>query len=340
VAVAGDLDRNGTQDIVALNRNGWLYVVPSTTSGGLAAGRAVRQVGSDWTNVVGTGDMSGDSIGDVAVRARNGTVAILTGDGQAGFGPTLGWFSGLGGLRNLTGAQMSGSRQSDLVGTNSTGSQLITSLNNGLPNVRAIPASNLTVPGASMVLNVGDWNRDGKGDVVTREASGDRLVLRPGLGNGQFAAGVTMSDGWKSFANIVPVGDVTGDRIPDLIARTATGPMTVFAGDGATGFRAPVLAPSSMRIFNQIGSGVWSPGGMPRSSFYGPGGLFVPFAGTTGGWMGGEWVVGPGDVNGDYVADLVVRDASGTLWLLPGTSNGYGERRFIASGFADYTFIG
>ncbi len=341
VAVAGDLDRNGTQDIVALNRNGYLYVVPSTTKGTLGTPRAVQHVGTSITNVVGTGDMSGDGIGDVAVRASNGTFGIMTGDGKGGFGPTLGWFRGLNGLRQLTGAQMSGTGQSDLVGTNSTGTQLITSLNNGLTNVRPVPASNLTVPAATMLLNVGDWNRDGKGDVVTREAGGDTLILRPGLGNGQFGAGVEMSDGWKSFANIVAVGDVNGDKLPDLVARTASGPMTVFPGNGRTGFLAPELAPANLRTFNQIGDGSWSPGGMPHSSFYGPGGSFVPFSGSTGGWMGKyNWVVGPGDVDGDRVADLVVRDAGGTVWLLPGTASGYGEPRYLADGFEDYTFLG
>ena len=39
-------------------------------------------------------------------------------------------------------------------------------------------------------------------------------------------------------------------------------------------------------------------------------------------------------------AKLVVRDAHGILWLLPGTATGYGERRFLAAGAEDYSFIG
>ena len=40
------------------------------------------------------------------------------------------------------------------------------------------------------------------------------------------------------------------------------------------------------------------------------------------------------------MADLVVRDTSGTLWLLPGTSTGYQDRRYLAAGYAGYSLGG
>ena len=64
----------------------------------------------------------------------------------------------------------------------------------------------------------------------------------------------------------------------------------------------------------------------------------MPFGGTSPGDLSGyDWVIGPGDVDGNGVADLVVRDSAGTLWLLPGTSTGYLERRFLASGYSGYS---
>ena len=45
-----------------------------------------------------------------------------------------------------------------------------------------------------------------------------------------------------------------------------------------------------------------------------------------------DWVVGPGDVNGDGRADLITRDSAGSLWLLPGKDKGFGARRLIGSG--------
>ena len=128
----------------------------------------------------------------------------------------------------------------------------------------------------------GDWDRDGRTDLITRQYAGDTLKLRSGLGNGRFALPVLMSRGWRTFTSLAAVGDVTGDGRPDLLGRTASGKPTIFPGNGRTGFQAPILAPSSMRTFNQVGSGSFRPGAMPGSTFVSPDGSFVPFVGSAG----------------------------------------------------------
>jgi hypothetical protein len=156
-----------------------------------------------------------------------------------------------------------------------------------------------------------------------------------------FSMGTEMSKGWASITQLSAVGDVTGDGSPDLVGRTASGPMTIFPGNGKKGFKAPTLAPATLRTFNQVGSGSWKPAAMPGSSFTSSDGSFVPFSRTTGTDLQGyDWVLGPGDVSGNGVPDLVARDSDGDLWLLPGTSKGYGERRLIGSGFAGYSLGG
>ena len=127
----------------------------------------------------------------------------------------------------------------------------------GRTNLHARVPTNVTVPGATQLLTVGDWNRDGKQDLVTREGDGDKLLLRLGKGNGQYAAGTSMDNGWKPFKYLAAVGDVTGDKNPDLVgAKVASGPFTVFPGNGKASFLAPTRAPSSLRTFNQIGVGL------------------------------------------------------------------------------------
>ena len=74
-----------------------------------------------------------------------------------------------------------------------------------------------------------------------------------------------MSTGWKTFVNLAAVGDVTGDGRPDLMGRVDGGKMTIFPGAGGAKFRAPILAPASMRTFNQIGSGSWRHGARCRA---------------------------------------------------------------------------
>ena len=172
------------------------------------------------------------------------------------------------------------------------------------------------------MLTVGDWNRDGKADVITREDAGDTLMLRTGTGNGTFAAGVLMAQRLEALRPPRAVGDVTGDRFPDLMGRRRpTGALTVFPGNGKTSFRAADPGPGVLRTFNQIGSRLLAAERPPDPTFLSSDGSFVPVAGTTGGdptATTGSSAPVTSTANGR--ADLVVRDTTGTLWLLPGTA--------------------
>ncbi len=342
-AVAGDLTADGRPDIVGIHRNGYVYVAAQTTNGTLTGFSRRQHVGTQYNALVGGGrDMTGDSYGDVVLRsARTGQVLILPGK-RGTFGGALGPFDQAKGMARLSAGQMVGSGQADLVGTNAAGTELRVVANNGLVNLRGPLPSNLTRADASQLLNVGDWNRDGRGDVVTRQTAGDALVLRTGLGNGKFGNGTLMSRGWKTFTYLAAVGDVTGDARPDLVGRTRTGTTTIiFPGNGARGFTTPRIAPNFMKSYNQVGVGSWKPQQMPGSAYVGHGGAFVPFMGTGAGDLPNyDWVIGPGDVDGDKRNDLVVRDARGTLWLLPGTTTGYGTRRLMATGVSGYSLGG
>ena len=342
IAVPGDVTGDRRPDVVGV-KAGVMYVFPNVGGNRIRSAVQRQTVGTAYNAILGSGrDVNGGGVGDLLVRDRStGALGIRTGRTGSTFGTTMGWFPGPARWTRLSAGQMSGTPQADLIGVGPMGKQLLVMANNGLSNYQAQVATNIKNTGLTMLINAGDWNRDGKPDLIARDSTRDRLVLYAGLGNGQFRPAVLMSKGWKPFVNIVGVGDVTGDGRPDLMGRTRSGPMTIFPGAGSTRFQAPILAPTSMRTFNQIGAGSWRPGSMPTSSIYGPGGGFVPFVGTRGRITSPyNWVVGPGDVDGDGRADLVGRDPAGVLWVLPGTATGYGTRRFLAEGFAGAIFLG
>ena len=104
-----------------------------------------------------------------------------------------------------------------------------------------------------------------------------------------------------------------------------------------------------MRSFSRRRAGSWDATAAPGSTIASSDGSFVPYAGTdaaaalSGSGVSGtyDWVIGAGDVDGDRIPDLIVREkTTGVLWLLPGTGDGFGPRRYVASGFANYDLGG
>ena len=344
----GDLNGDHWSDIVATKDGRSLLLFPGTARG-TKLGKPVRlgTLPAAANAVLGWGDLNGDGPADVMARVGS-TTTLYSGTGRGGLGQTLGPFTSLAGLTRVSLTNMGGSKYADAVGRDAAG-HLVVVMNNGARNTSAPLASNLVVPGASQVLDVGDWDRDGLADVVVRTSGGDQLVLYPGLGNGKFGRARSLGTGWKTITRLAAVGDVTGDGFPDLLGATASGPMTIFRGAGNNAFSAPVLAPASLRTYNQIGSAPWPTGG---SVFASAGGGFVPLSGTdpasalrtANGPVPASYdtYVGVGDVNGDGVADLLARESgSGTIWLLPGkTSGGFAPRMWVASGYAGYQLVG
>ncbi|MDN5894525.1 MAG: VCBS repeat-containing protein, partial [Nocardioides sp.] len=102
----------------------------------------------------------------------------------------------------------------------------------------------------------------------------------------------------------------------------------------------------------QLGLGRWNADGSPDTMFRvgntirwyagnGPGGLTGAFGTLKGNLARFDWVISPGDVDGDGRSDLIVRGrAGGLLWVLPGNAKGFGRPKFLAQGFGGYDLAG
>ncbi|MFL6158783.1 MAG: FG-GAP repeat domain-containing protein, partial [Marmoricola sp.] len=347
----GNFNADALPDLmVTAADNRTVYLFPGAKRGkALGAAVKVATLPAAVSTLLGWGDLTGDGRSDLMVRnAATGLATIYAGTGTGKLGQAWGSFTSLAGLSRATLTPMVGSAQADIVARDSVG-RLVVVPNNGLGNTGAALASNLKVPTATQVLGVGDWDGDGKSDVVVRTSAGNLLVLYPGLGNGKFGQPRSLGAGWKPVTRLAAVGDVTGDGHPDLMGRIGSGPMTIFPGNGTKAFKASVLAPAALRTSNQIGAGTWRPTGAALTS---TDGSFVPLVGSTASdalrAANGsatsvyDTFVGVGDANGDGVADVLAREkGTGTIWLLPGkTAGGFAPRTWVASGFAGYQLIG
>ncbi|MDT0612975.1 FG-GAP-like repeat-containing protein [Streptomyces lancefieldiae] len=165
--------------------------------------------------------------------------------------------------------------------------------------------------GMSALTRHGDFSRDGREDLIAREASTGKLWLYPGTGTGSLGTRELIgSGGWNGMSQITAFGDLTGDGRSDLIAiEKATGKLWLYPGTstGTLGTRKLI---------------------------------------GTGGWNTMNALVGMGDVDGGGRPDLYAREAStGKLWLYPGTSTGtLGTRKLVGTGgwntMADFLSVG
>jgi hypothetical protein len=218
--------------------------------------------------------------------------------------------------------------------------------------VRGTPvATNIDLSSQNVVLNAGDWDRDGRSDMISRRTSTGTLYLRPGLGNGRFGPAVELSRGFAKVGLLAAVGDMTGDGWPDLMGQPAGGDMRIYPGRGAKGLKASYVAYSRITASQQIPVGLWNGDGAPDSLMR-SGSKLVLYAGNgPGGFTGAtalsfdaspyDRFVGVSDMDLTGHPDLLARKKStGQLVVLPGTATGFGAPVAVGSGYNTFDLFG
>lgn len=352
ISGVGDVTGDGRPDVV-VREGGVLTLRPGIAGSTFGADNARRIPGSygGYDTVAGGGDWNGDRTADLVLRSKaSGATTVLPGRGDGTFGRALGPMSRAAGLSSLSTAQVTGSPELDLVGR--SGSSVVVVPNRGRFDTRAPIDTGLTLGWADTVLRVGDWDRDGKGDLVARSADTGTLYLFRGLGGGKFADRRVLAKGFGSVRLLTAAGDFDGDGWPDLLGQPTGGAMRLYSGGGLSGIESSVVARSARTASSQIGIGRWDSDGAPDTLLRKGDRLVWMRGNGPGGLTGGEtdlgidlsrydWVLGVSDMTGSAHPDVIVRErATGYLWMLPGTQGGFGPRRFLAEGMGAYSSAG
>lgn len=178
------------------------------------------------------------------------------------------------------------------------------------------------------VAATGDFNGDGRTDVVWQIDSGDTYSISrasPGGGLGLDDSGGAFSGGgWK----IVGSGDFNGDGIDDILWRAADGRVGNWLGNRGGGFTVneasivPVSTEwhvSGTGDFNGDGRSdiLWtSDGGLMGNWLASANGTFVSNADNSLMQGRAENILAIGDFNGDNLDDILFRDASNEVFMM------------------------
>ncbi|MEU4295269.1 FG-GAP-like repeat-containing protein [Kribbella sp. NPDC026596] len=234
---SGDLSGDGLDDMVAVDRqDGTLYRYTNNGKGAFDGGSSAVKLSTGWnamTEIAAVGDLTGDKKPDlVAVEKSTAKLWLFPGATPSGATRVLVGNGGWNGMRDLTGiGNVIGDSHPDLIAVEkSTGILWAYPGKAGGFGPRQQIGTKWT--GLGQLTAVGDLSGDGKPDLITVDPKTGKLWLYKGP---TFAGGTARVEigtaGWNGMRSLTGVGDLTGDKIPDLIAvNNSTGQMYLYPG--------------------------------------------------------------------------------------------------------------
>ncbi|MFD7444372.1 FG-GAP repeat domain-containing protein [Streptomyces sp. NPDC059909] len=203
----------------------------------------------------------------------------------------------------------------------------------------------------------GDPTDNGCNDVLMRTSAGELRRYEGGCEMSALQSGssyTSLGTGWNVHSVLTTPGDITGDGLPDLVARAAsTGDMWLYAGKADGRLKSGVKIGTNWSAYKKVvgvgdlngdGNGdlllqdgsneLWRLDGRNNGTFKSRVLVFKDWGANR------DTIVGIGDLSGDGKADLVSRDTSGNLWRNDGNGAGsFGSSKLLGGGWQAYKTI-
>ncbi|HET7415136.1 MAG TPA: FG-GAP-like repeat-containing protein, partial [Arthrobacter sp.] len=275
-------------DLVGRRSDGtlWFYAGSGSVSAGYDRKVQIGVGGWDqFSQIVGSGDVTGDGIPDLLGVRDDGLMYLYAGTGKGDQQRRVRAGNNWDRFDYLLGpGDFNADGKADLYARKADGTLWFLA-GNGRGDFAA--AEKVGVGGwdqFSRIMGIGDNNRDNNPDILA-VGKDDSLSFYAGTGmpnpDGHKPGRRIGSNIWNVYDEILTPGDFNGDNIADIIARKPDGSLWFMAGNGQPGHAAP----------RQIGRG----------------------------WDMHNKIIGAGDYDDNGTNDLIARDKDGALWFYAGT---------------------
>jgi hypothetical protein len=295
-------------------------------------------------------DFNGDGRSDILWRDSNGTIFNFIGIANGGF-VNNGDNSSVSVATNTVVAgigDFDGDGRDDILWRSNTGAifDFLATSNGGFTNNG--DNSFVSVSTSTLVAGVGDFNGDGRSDILWRDTSGTIFNFLASANGGFTNNGDNSSVSVAASTQVAGVGDFNGDGLADLLWRDSSGAIFDFLGTPNGGFvnngdNSFVLVPTTTQV---AGIGDFNGDGLDDILWRNDTGGIFNFLGTANGGfvnngdnssvnVGTSFQIASiGDFNGDAIDDILWRNNTGEIFDFLGKSNGgfmnNGDNSFVS----------
>jgi hypothetical protein len=221
----GDFNGDGRDDILWRNDQGTVGIWTGKPDGGFSINETLRSSPASW-RVAGTGDFNGDGRDDILWRNDGGGVGTWSGTASGGFTVNS---SNLQEAPNswqiaATG-DFEGDGRSDILWRSADGSVGVWSGTASASFVVRDGAALRSAPTSWHILGAGDFNGDGRSDILWRENAG-QVGVWLGNADGSFTINEASVRPVDNKWHVAAIGDYNGDHRDDLLWHNEDGTVT------------------------------------------------------------------------------------------------------------------
>ncbi len=253
----GDFNLDGKPDLaVANNSSSNVTILLGNGSGGFTQAAGSPVAAGTFPNSVAVGDLNLDGKPDLALTNQNDVATILLGNGSGGFAQAIGSPVGAGSLPDSVAVgDFNLDGKPDLAIANNVSNNVTILLGNGSGSFTQAAGSPVGAGSTPISIKVGDFNQDGKPDLVAANATSNNVTILLGNGSGGFTQPAGSPVGAGTFPLGIVVGDFNIDGKPDLaVANNNSNNLTIQLGNGAGGFNQPAGSPIKHRNVSRFPS--------------------------------------------------------------------------------------